>query len=148
MGRDTFLQCLNNAHGAHYTKSHFSFLVRLIISAFLIGKLTNGNVVKYFYFPMPIQFAIQKRPIRIAFTDEVTRDYDILWETLHQMYSVTIDPQNPDIVFYGEGKHQDHRRYSCKKVYVAVENLWPDFSYCDYAFTFIQIRNPRNFRMP
>lgn len=54
----------------------------------------------------------------------------------------------PDILFFSDKKTRLYRTYDCLKVYVAVENTYPNFRVCDRAFSFKQMRDPRNCRLP
>jgi len=57
--------------------------------------------------------------------------------------------EQPDILFYGDGKSGRHRKYrNCTRVFVTYENLYPDFSDCDYAIAYIHLSHPRYLRMP
>jgi len=55
----------------------------------------------------------------------------------------------PDILFYGDGKTGEHRKFvNCTRVFITYENVYPDFSACDYATSYIRINHPRYLRMP
>jgi alpha(1,3/1,4) fucosyltransferase len=88
--------------------------------------------------------------LRIKFTDGVCgADREgILRRALERHFSIE-ESEDPQIVFYGEGKGLDYRRYpTAIRVYVAVENRYPDFSECDYAMTFLFLDDPRHLRLP
>lgn len=60
-----------------------------------------------------------------------------------------LQDRHPDILFYGDGKSGEHSRFTnCTRVFVTYENLYPDFSACDYATAYIRIDHPRYLRMP
>ncbi len=60
-----------------------------------------------------------------------------------------MESDSPELVCYGEGKNHDYRNYPhAVRVYVAVQNRYPDFSQCDYAMTFLHLDEPRHLRVP
>jgi hypothetical protein len=88
--------------------------------------------------------------LRIKFTDEVygANLQGPLRFALESHFSLE-ESDDPQIVFYGEGKGRDYRRHpSATRIYVAVENRYPDFAECDYAMTFLFLDDPRHLRVP
>jgi hypothetical protein len=56
---------------------------------------------------------------------------------------------HPDILFYGDGKSGAHRNFrDCTRVCITYENLYPDFSECDYCMAYMHLDHPRYLRMP
>lgn len=74
------------------------------------------------------------------------RGHGLLARALHAVCD-PFESADPEIVFYGEGG-RSYRKFECKRVYVAVENRYPDFAECDYALSFLAIRDRRNLRVP
>lgn len=62
-------------------------------------------------------------------------------------YDIEINDKDPDFVFYSVFGTQ-HYRYDCPKIFYTGENVRPDFTYCDYAFSFDYSDNPANYRLP
>ena len=71
---------------------------------------------------------------------------NFFYNLLKEDYEVEI-AESPDYVFYsvfgGFSKN-----YSCTKIFYTGENIAPNFDACDYAFTFQNIDDPRNYRLP
>lgn len=88
--------------------------------------------------------------LRIKFTDEVYGAglHGPLRMALERHFSIE-ESEDPELVFYGEGKGRHYRRHpSATRIYVAVENRYPDFTECDYAMTFLFLDDPRHLRVP
>jgi hypothetical protein len=58
---------------------------------------------------------------------------------------ITDDPQFLIYSAYG-GSHVQYDK--CVKIFITPENVRPNFSECDYAFTFDHLQHPRHFRLP
>jgi alpha(1,3/1,4) fucosyltransferase len=57
---------------------------------------------------------------------------------------------DPDFVIFsyvGE-RRRDYRRWNCVRIFYTGENIPPDWSACDWAFSFEHTADPRHFRMP
>jgi hypothetical protein len=68
------------------------------------------------------------------------------YNLLIQKYKVTID-ENPDLLFYscfGE----EYLKFNCTRIFYTGENIRPDFSACDFAFTFDYNKRKNHFRLP
>ena len=62
------------------------------------------------------------------------------------MYKLVID-ENPEVLFYScFGK--DYLKYNCKRIFYSGENIRPDFTACDFAFTFDYLEHKKHFRLP
>lgn len=93
---------------------------------------------------------MERTQLNVRFTDEVYGagcDGPIM-RALRRYYDVS-ESESPDVVFFGEGKSREFRRFrSVIRIYVAVENRYPNFSECDYALTFLYLNNSRHLRVP
>lgn len=66
---------------------------------------------------------------------------------LSQRYKIEI-ADSPDVLIYG-CYGRTHKRYDCMKINYISENWRPNFSECDYAFSFdYPERTERNYRLP
>jgi hypothetical protein len=55
---------------------------------------------------------------------------------------------NPDFIFFSVFGYQ-HFKFRCKKIFYTGENIRPDFTVCDYAFSFdLDDNQGRNYRLP
>lgn len=92
--------------------------------------------------------------IRIDFVNlesTLNREKNIILDALNLAYPgrVSLTKESPDIIFYGEDKTQSLEPYkSCRKVYVAQENKMPNFRFCDYALSYLDLKDKRNLRLP
>lgn len=68
------------------------------------------------------------------------------YRLLATKYEIEID-ENPDILFYSVHTN-NHEKYNCTKVLYTGENVRPDFSACDFAFSFDYPITARNYRLP
>ncbi|WP_309385524.1 glycosyltransferase family 10 domain-containing protein [Cerasicoccus frondis] len=55
---------------------------------------------------------------------------------------------DPDFVFYSDGQAEEHRNIDARRIYVAIEDRVPNYRVCDYSFTFRDLKDPRNLRLP
>lgn len=77
------------------------------------------------------------RTYRCYFTD-FERGFDPQWKFpfLFERYSIVIDKENPDYLFYADFG-TDHQKYTaCIRIYCTGENEYPDFNTCDYAVSY------------
>ncbi|QBN19859.1 glycosyltransferase family 10 domain-containing protein [Flavobacterium nackdongense] len=89
------------------------------------------------------------KEIKINFTDfwpgfDKTNNY--FYNLLVQNYRVLIDEQ-PDILFYSCFNH-DYLNYNCTRIFYTPENIRPDFTACDFAFSFDYSSRQNHFRLP
>ena len=88
--------------------------------------------------------------IQIDFTDfwpTFDKRDNFFFNLLSQHYCVEITSQ-PDFLIYGVFG-STHMRYHCTRIQYISENVRPDFSECDYAFSFDYLENNgRHFRLP
>ena len=57
---------------------------------------------------------------------------------------------DPDFIIFsyvGE-RRRDYRRWNCVRIFYTGENIPPDWSACDWAFSFEHTPHPRHFRLP
>ena len=88
--------------------------------------------------------------LRIKFTDDVygCGDRGSITQALERSFKLS-ESDDPQVVFFGENKSRNYRMFKdAVRVYVAVENRYPDFSECDYALTFLHLDDPRHLRVP
>lgn len=90
-----------------------------------------------------------KPRIRLAFSDYY-RGFDprthYLPQLLSQRYQIELS-DDPDFVIYFSYSN-NFRRYRCIRIFYTGENVWPDFTECDYAVTFNFCDHPNHFRLP
>jgi len=89
------------------------------------------------------------KEIKINFVDfwpgfDKTNNY--FYNLLVQKYKVSID-ENPDLLFYSCYNY-DYLNYSCLRIFYTPENTRPDFSACDFAFSFDYNNRKTHFRLP
>lgn len=94
----------------------------------------------------------KKRTIKLLFTgfwhpptEEAIKENSI-YKLLSKRWDITISSK-PDFVIYSVTGFE-HLRYNCVRIFYTGENFRPDFSQCDYAFSFDYPTNERNFRLP
>ena len=89
------------------------------------------------------------KELKINFVDfwpnyDKTDNY--FYNLLKSNYDLVID-ENPDILFYSSFGHE-YLNYKCKRIFYTGENIRPDFTACDFAFSFDFISNTKHFRLP
>lgn len=89
------------------------------------------------------------KEIKVNFVDfwpgfDKTNNY--FFNLLVQKYKVSID-ENPEILFYS-CYNNTYLNYSCTRIFYTAENIRPDFSACDFAFTFDYNTRKNHFRLP
>lgn len=87
--------------------------------------------------------------IKINFVDfwpgfDKTNNY--FYNLLAQKYNVSID-DHPEVLFYS-CYNKSYLNYSCKRIFYTPENERPDFSACDFAFSFDYNKRKNHFRLP
>jgi hypothetical protein len=88
--------------------------------------------------------------LRIKFIDDAYGggQNGLIRRALECNFSV-VESDDPQLVFYGEGKERSFRLFrDAIRIYVAVENRYPNFKECDYALTCLFINNSRHLRLP
>ena len=71
---------------------------------------------------------------------------NFFYNLLKDDYEIEIS-DNPDVVFFSIFGG-NHHHYKCKKVFYTGENIPPNFSQCDYSFSFDWLDDNRNYRLP
>jgi len=96
---------------------------------------------------------VKPRSPRIWFVDfwheesiEALQFENPFYRALDSLFELQLDPSDPEYLLCSIFGHR-HYRYNCTKVVFAVENVFPDFLNCDYAFSFDPTEG-RNFRLP
>jgi hypothetical protein len=90
------------------------------------------------------------KTIRINFVDfwgGFDRENNFLTDALRPWYDIQFTDK-PDYLFYGDDRARAHRQYDAVKINVPLENRVPNFRYCDYAFSYRYMNDPRNMRLP
>lgn len=88
--------------------------------------------------------------VKVAFVDfweTFDPEHHYLMRQLQKLFTVELSDK-PDVVFYSDGQGGVHREINAKRVYVAIEDRTPNFRVCDYAFTFREMNDERNLRLP
>lgn len=89
------------------------------------------------------------KEIKINFTDfwpDLDKTNNYFYNLLSEHYSVLID-ENPDLLFYS-CFGTEYLNYKCKRIYYTAENLRPDFTGCDFAFSFDFNSKKNHLRLP
>ncbi|WP_016991062.1 glycosyltransferase family 10 domain-containing protein [Flavobacterium sp. ACAM 123] len=89
------------------------------------------------------------KEIKINFVDfwpgfNKTNNY--FYNLLIQKYKVSIDA-NPDLLFYS-CYNNDYLNFDCTRIFYTAENIRPDFSACDFAFSYGYNAKINHFRLP
>lgn len=91
-----------------------------------------------------------KRRIKLYFSDfwPSFNVYDNYFTNLlSNDFDIEIDPKNPEFLFYSNFG-VDYHKYNCVRIYFTGENVRPDFSECDWSFSFDYSDDKRNYRLP
>jgi hypothetical protein len=91
-------------------------------------------------------------PIRIRFVgfwDSFDTRDNFFTRLLAQRYRLEICDE-PDFVVYASvgRRRKEFLRHDCVRIFYTGENLAPDWTACDWAFTFEHTAHPRHFRLP
>lgn len=94
-----------------------------------------------------------KKTIDIAFSDfwhpnteEGIRSANSIYRLLRKRFDLNLS-SNPDFLIYSCFGHR-YLKYDCTRIFYTGENQRPDFSECDYAFSFDYPVSERNYRLP
>lgn len=87
--------------------------------------------------------------IKINFSDfwskfNVKNNY--FYKLLSEKFEIEISDK-PDYLFFSVFG-ENHKKFNCKKIFYTGENIAPNMSYCDYSFSFDEINDKRNYRLP
>ena len=93
--------------------------------------------------------------ITVVFTDHAQGAQPFVERLLSQITPFTVVSNEKaeaaivDLVVYGDGKDREYRRFhSSKRLFITVEDLYPDFSEHDYVIAYQYLDNARYLRMP
>jgi len=95
---------------------------------------------------------IIKKTVKLLFTDFWKGKYsgrvqnNPIFRLLDKYYEVILT-ENPDFLIY-DSNGFEYLKYNCIRIFYTGENVRPNFSQCDYAFSFDYPINERNFRLP
>ena len=89
------------------------------------------------------------KKLRIDFTGfwpNFKKNDNYFFHLLKSEYELTIDQDNPDILFYSvdyanKKEHLKKNYTNSKKIFYTGENIEPDFNNCDAAFSFVENSN-------
>jgi hypothetical protein len=90
-----------------------------------------------------------KPKIKIDFSDfwgGYNKTDNYFYNLLIEEFDVEISDK-PDFLFFSIFGNE-HQKYQCKKIFYTGENIPPPMDYCDFAFSFDYLENPRNYRLP
>src|SRR5579859_2174608 len=91
------------------------------------------------------------KELRINFLDTFD-NAKLFWIwLLEKEYDVSIDPENPQLLIFGDRNFgNEHSKYSnkVKKLFYTGENVRPYWSECDWAVSFEHINSPKHYRLP
>ena len=71
---------------------------------------------------------------------------NVFYNILSERFDIEIS-NNPDFLIFSVFGN-NHRRYSCEKIFYTGENIRPNFEFCDYSISFDYIEDDRNIRYP
>lgn len=89
------------------------------------------------------------KEIKINFVDfwpgfDKTNNY--FYNLLVQKYNVILD-EDPELLFYS-CYDTNYLKYNCTRIFYTAENIRPDFTACDFAFSFDYNKKKNHFRLP
>jgi hypothetical protein len=65
----------------------------------------------------------------------------------HYRLEICDDPEFLIFAYVGK-RRRDYRHWNCVRIFYTGENIAPDWSACDWAFSFEHLAHPRHFRLP
>ena len=90
------------------------------------------------------------RSIRIYLTDfgdGFDPERNLFSDILRKRFQLEITPVDPDIVIYSN-HGRSYLQYDCLRIFFSGENVRPNYSLCDFSFSFDYLADPRNYRLP
>lgn len=90
------------------------------------------------------------KKIKVNFVDfwpGFKKENNYFYNLLVRKYEVIIDKKNPEILFYS-CYNSEYLKYNCIRIFYTPENISPDFTACDFAFSFDYNKNKNHFRLP
>ncbi|WP_309396244.1 glycosyltransferase family 10 domain-containing protein [Cerasicoccus maritimus] len=88
--------------------------------------------------------------IKVAFVDfwkAFRPETDFFVRQLQKVCQLEIS-DTPDFIFYAEDKERQHLQMDGVRIFLAVEDCMPNYRVCDYSFTFKDLPDERNLRLP
>lgn len=89
------------------------------------------------------------KTIKIDFADfwgGFDKKDNYFYNLLKEEFFVEISDK-PDFLFFSIFGNS-HQNYNCRKIFYTGENIAPPFGYCEWAFSFEYLNDPRNYRLP
>ena len=89
-----------------------------------------------------------KKKLKLNFVDfsgDFSSKNNFFLNLLENYYDIEIS-DDPEILFYSNFGYE-HLKYKCKRIFYSGENIAPNYSFCDYAFSF-EDSDERNFFLP
>lgn len=90
-----------------------------------------------------------KKILKINFTDfwpDFIKTNNYFYNILISYYDIVID-DTPEILFYS-CFGREYLKYNCKRILYLGENIRPDFTACDFAFSYDYTWRKKHFRLP
>jgi hypothetical protein len=90
------------------------------------------------------------RSIRIYLTDfggGFDPERNLFSDILRKQFQLEITPVDPEIVIYSN-HGRSYLQYDCLRIFFIGENVRPNYSLCDFSFSFDYLADPRNYRLP
>jgi hypothetical protein len=90
-----------------------------------------------------------QKHIRINFCDfwpNFNKERNYLVELLKTRFTIEITDK-PDFLIYSV-LGNEHKKFNCVKIFFTGENVRPNFTECDYSFSFDFIDSPKSYRLP
>jgi hypothetical protein len=90
-----------------------------------------------------------QKSIKLNFSDfwpNFDKRENYFYNLLNTKFTIEIS-EKPDFLIYS-CFGTDYLKYSCIRIQFITENLRPDFTSCDFAFSFDYSKNIRNYRLP
>ena len=85
----------------------------------------------------------------VGFWDDFDPRDNYLSRLLARRFRVELCDDPDYVIFAYVGRHRrDYRKYDCVRIFYTGECIPPDWSACDWAFTFEHTSHPRHFRLP
>lgn len=83
----------------------------------------------------------------IDFWPQLDIKNNYFYNILSTKYNVVIEDKNPDVIFFSVFG-EEHLNFTCKRIFYTGESIVPDFSSCDFAFSFDFLNHKKHYRLP
>jgi len=97
----------------------------------------------------PLAQRDRRRRVRLrlaGFWDRFDEQNNWFTRLLQERFDLAFESR-PDFLLYSSFS-AEYQRYRCTRIFYTGENVRPDFSQCDFAFTFDHLDDPRHYRLP